>query len=167
MIAPASAGLLVLAALSGCALERQPIFRTPIFWGSSGSATLGGEDVKTSLRLTDGSHARLVDFPRGTSGTETIDGQTYDCDNLSSAPSYSGKATWSSDGAGALILKFGKSSIEVIADADGYIGRVPDWDDVAISRCGSLGDASELILGWQCGYAGKTDGGDLTTPCRS
>jgi hypothetical protein len=166
MTAPAAAALLVITALSGCAQGSEPIFRTPIFWGSLGSATLGGEDVKTSLRLTDGSSARLVDFPRGTAGTETIDGQTYDCDNLSYAPSYTGKATWSSDGAGALIVKFGKSSIEVIADTDGYIGRTPDWDGVRISECGSLGDGSEWILGWQCGYAGTIDGGDLTAPCR-
>jgi hypothetical protein len=121
--------------------------------------------VSTSLRLVDGTRARLVDFPPGTVGTEKYDGEAEVCLNRSSAHLYTETATWKADGAGELTVTFGKSSVVVFSDTDGYIGRTPDWDAAQISECGADADGAERILQWDCGFAGTTDAGGLTARC--
>jgi hypothetical protein len=153
--------------LSGCAAQSsRPTFRTPIEWGGVQKASLDMNDVSTSLRLMDKDRAEVVDFPRGTVSSEKSDGETYTCLDRSSVSPYSGMATWVATGADEIDVKFGRSSIPVFADSDGYIGRTADWGDVRISECGPGAEGNEWILGWVCGYAGKTDDGNLSETCR-
>ena len=165
----ASAAIVAMTlTLSGCSAQSsEPVFRPAIEWGGTQNASLDGNDVSTSLRLTDKGRAEVVDFPRGTTGSETSDGETYACLDRSSASLFSGLATWVANGAGEVDVKFGKSSVPVFADTDGYIGRTADWGAVRISECGPDADGSEFILEWVCGYVGKTDDGDFTESCRN
>lgn len=147
------------------ALNR-PSFNAPVEWGAVAGSTAqrGGTNVPTAVRLLADGRAQLTNFPQGTIGTESGSyGATYTCLEVSTSARYTGAASWSAPDAGEFILKFGKSSVEVAADSDGYIGRTPDWDYLWILECDS-GDV-EWYLGYSCGDAGDGDAGRLHLSC--
>jgi hypothetical protein len=164
--------VVVVAAAAVCwsllssALNR-PSFRAPVEWGALAGdrAERDGTNVPTTVRLLADGRAQLTNFPQGVDGTESGSyGTSYTCLQVSTSTRYTGIATWSAPDAGEFILRFGKSSVEVAADTDGYIGRTPDWDFVWILECDS--GAVEWTLGYSCGDAGGGDAGRLDIPCR-
>jgi hypothetical protein len=166
----AAAATIVMTVVVGCSLVsaslNRPTFKAPVEWGAQNgeNAQRGGTTVSTTLQLFANGRARLKNFPQGTDGRELSSyGTSYSCLQISTGTRYTGRATWTAPDAGEFILRFGKSSVEVAADTDGYIGRTPDWDFVWILECDS-GDL-EWDLGYACGDAGNGDAGRLDIPC--
>jgi hypothetical protein len=160
-------GLVVGESLVSASLNR-PSFRPPVEWGalSGDGAQRDGTNVPTTVRLFADGRAQLKNFPQGTEGVERDEyNASYNCLRVSTSTRYTGKATWTAPSAGEFSLRFGRSSVDVSSDVDGYfLGTTPDWDYVWILECVS-GDV-EWNLGYSCGDDGGGDSGRLDIPCR-
>ena len=138
----------------------QPVFKPTVRWGGVGNATLDADPVTAEITLLPNGRAQLVKFPQGTSVSNQ---QGYVCFERIGSKLFTGRAAWTGSSAFGFQLKFGRSSVQVRSDTDGYIGRTPDWDAVELDECGT--SAPEWILGYGCGSAGGGDAGDLDAVC--
>jgi hypothetical protein len=103
-LATVAAVAVLLLAVSGCSSHSDPWFKTPIAWGQgqrepAKTGLAGAKSVSTTIELLDGTHARLKDFPKGTS--KTLEGSNF-CLSVAGTSRYSGNATWSNVNGGTI-----------------------------------------------------------------
>ena len=109
---------------------------TWVDYGSLPAAPSTGDAV--SLRLNPDGTAQVTAFPQGTSMQATYEGRDFQCINLSTSRTYSGKATWRLLKDGTPEVAFKHSRIWLAGDPG--IMSV-DWSVIQLSSCPS-GDPS-------------------------
>jgi hypothetical protein len=156
-------GVLMLAALfalTGCANTSTTWFTTPIAWGHGYRQAVDSTSVPTYLptevELIDGDHAKLVDFPQGTTRKDK-DGSL--CLDVSTSERYTGPAVWSNRNGVTLTLKYANSS--VVLSSVGARMQGEDWTTVQFVECTSK---AHWYLSMQCGIPGYGGPGQKEVP---